>query len=82
MSIGHDNPSAVVKRDLRSSLVEAGFLQERLAKLEASVQTLIAEVEYLRGERAAVVAYLRAYDGESYDFADDIECGEHRKEAP
>ena len=31
-------------------------------------------------ERAAVVAYLRACDGESYDFADDIERGEHRRE--
>jgi len=31
-------------------------------------------------ERAAVVAYLRACDGESYDFADDIEHGEHRRE--
>jgi len=31
-------------------------------------------------ERAAVVAYLRACDGESYDFADDIELGEHRRE--
>ena len=34
-------------------------------------------------EREAVVAYLRACDGESYDFADDIERGEHRrKEEP
>ena len=31
-------------------------------------------------EREAVVAYLRACDGESYDFADDIERGEHRRE--
>jgi hypothetical protein len=31
-------------------------------------------------ERAAVVAYLRACDGESYDFADAIERGEHRRE--
>ena len=30
-------------------------------------------------EREAVVAYLRACDGESYDFADDIERGEHRR---
>ena len=30
-------------------------------------------------ERAAVVAYLRACDGESYDFADDIERGVHRE---
>jgi hypothetical protein len=32
-----------------------------------------------RRERAAVVAYLRACDGESYDFADDIERGAHRE---
>ena len=32
-----------------------------------------------RRERAAVVAYLRACDGESYDFADDIERGVHRE---
>ena len=41
------------------------------------------EQTYARGkaeERAAVVAYLRACDGESYDFADDIERGEHRRE--
>jgi hypothetical protein len=47
---------------------------------EVDFEVLVAEVERLRGERAAVVAYLRACDGESYDLADDIERGEHRRE--
>ena len=43
---------------------------------------LISEVEHLRGERAAVVAYLLA-PGTSCDsnaIADAIERGEHRRE--
>lgn len=28
-------------------------------------------------ERADVIAYLREHDGESYDFADDFEKGDH-----
>jgi hypothetical protein len=49
---------------------------------------LVAEVEHLRGERAAVVAWLREYEGHSSLaslfalMADTIERGEHHKEKP
>jgi hypothetical protein len=63
---------------------------ERLAALldaERENTALRAEVERLRGERAAVVAFLRACEDESCVFADDIafqfaaeiERGEHRR---
>lgn len=45
----------------------------------ADMEALVAEVEYLRGERAAAVAYLRA-PGTSCDpnvLADAFERGEH-----
>ena len=81
MSIGNNDPSAVAIRNLRHVLAQAAFFQERLPPLEASIRTLIAEVEHLRGERAAVVAYLRA-PGTSCDsvtLADNIERGVHRR---
>lgn len=40
---------------------------------------LVAEIERLRGERAAVVAYLRTRPGYG-PVADIIERGEHRRE--
>lgn len=40
---------------------------------------LVSEVELLRGERAAVVAWLRANTCGCYDFASAIERGEHRR---
>ena len=50
MSIGNNDPSAVATRDLRHVLAQAAFLQERLPPLEASIRTLIAEVNELRAE--------------------------------
>lgn len=78
MSINIDPRRAVI-RDLRHVSAQAVFLNDRLTELEASTRTLIAENEYLRGERAAVVAYLRA-PGTSCDpnvLADAFERGEH-----
>jgi hypothetical protein len=46
----------------------------------AALSQLVAEVERLRGERAAVVAWLRANTSGPYDFAEHIERGEHRGE--
>ncbi len=48
----------------------------------ADLAALVAEVEHLRGERAAVVAWLRAeFDTDSVrEAADDIERGDHRRE--
>ena len=52
-------------------------------------EALIAEVEHLRGERAAVVAWLRGgalgtdftqHESYGHAFADGIERGEHRRE--
>ena len=64
---------------------------ERLTALldsERENTALRAEVAHLRGERTAVVAFLRACEDESCVFADDIafqfaaeiERGEHRRE--
>ena len=49
------------------------------------VKELIAELRHARGERAAVVAFLRSFYLRSYgdicaDMADIIERGEHRRE--
>lgn len=44
------------------------------------VKQLIAELREARGERAAVVAWLRANTSGPYDFAEHIERGEHRRE--
>lgn len=55
----------------------------------ADMDALVAEVEYLRGERAAVVAFLRetlatsetAHASDDLDYAIDIIArGEHRRE--
>lgn len=54
----------------------------------AAMDELVAEVEHLRGERAAAVAWLRSQvsqaagdDDYAYDHAADaIERGEHRRE--
>ena len=93
MSIGNNDPSAVAIRNLRHVLAQAAFFQERLPPLEASIRTLVAEVEYLRGERAAVVAWLQAEAQRMYEAGQDrpawftlsnraerIERGEHRSE--
>lgn len=69
----------------------ADFIREEdarfIAAAPATIQTLIEEVEHLRGERAAVVAYLRktAVTADEFDAvadaiakeADAIERGEH-----
>lgn len=85
MSINID-PTRAVIRDLRHVRAQSVFMNDRLTELEASIRTLIAEVEYLRGERAAVVAWLREQDA-TIDFrprvwpmAEMIERGEHRRE--
>jgi hypothetical protein len=49
------------------------------------VKELIAELRHARGERAAVLAFLRSFYLRSYgdicaDMADIIERGEHRRE--
>ena len=44
------------------------------------VKELIAELRHARGERAAVVAFLRSYGDICADMADIIERGEHRRE--
>ena len=85
MSIGNNDPSAVAIRNLRHVLAEAAFFQERLPPLEASIRTLVAEVEHLRGERAAVVAWLRRPTDPvdevlTLRWAREIERGEHRRE--
>ena len=43
-----------------------------------AAKELIKELKYLRGERAAVVAYLRA--SRSQRWASAIQRGEHRRE--
>lgn len=83
--------SSIVIRDLRHVSAQAVFLNDRLTELEASTRTLIAENEYLRGDRAAVVAWLRSDAFIQYwqqalgrlmsdVAADGIERGEHRRE--
>ena len=54
---------------------------EEDAWLRAEVERLKAENEVLRGERAAVVAWLRRQGGRSaWTLTDAIERGEHRRE--
>ena len=88
MSINIDTRRAVI-RDLRHVSAQAVFMNDRLTELEASIRTLIAEVEYLRGERADVVAALRRASNHGPmglslvnldSIADAIERGEHRRE--
>ena len=46
-----------------------------------AVYAVCDELEYLRGERAAVVAWLRRQGGRSaWTLTDAIERGEHRRE--
>jgi hypothetical protein len=82
---------ARIRNNINDGLAaELGKLRAEKVELELGVETMRTRMNNAYAqrnriqneERAAVVAYLRAYDGESYDFADDIECGEHRKEAP
>ena len=79
MSINID-PTRAVIRDLRHVRAQSVFMNDRLTELEASIRTLIAEVEYLRGERAAVVMYLYKRGGICIDVADDIGRGLHIRE--
>lgn len=60
-----------------------------LAVRAEDFNALVAEVERLRGERAAVVAWLRSgagqtdvtrHDSYGHAFAHEIERGEHRRE--
>jgi len=62
------------------ALVEECVTMRRWAEEAAAAEN--ANALDAQKERAAVVAYLRVCDGESYDFADDIEIGEHLKERP
>ena len=72
----------------RALVAEVERLRADNAELELGVETMRTRMNNAyqqrnriqNEERAAVVAYLRACDGESYDFADDIERGEHRRE--
>jgi len=68
-----------LKEDLHV-LRERGDLAGALTATTAELYRLIEEVEYLRRERAAVVAWLRANTCGCYDFASAIERGEHRRE--
>ncbi len=47
----------------------------------AALSQLVAEVERLRDERTAVVAWLRANTCGCYDFASAIERCDHRNES-
>jgi hypothetical protein len=61
-------------------VAEQGMQIARLTNNERVHKLILEQIKYdLKQERAAVVAYLRAGDGESYDFADDIESGVHRE---
>ena len=75
-----------LKEDL-AYLRERGDLAAALTATTAELHRLIEEVEQLRGERAAVVAWLRSRSdimglpsGRAYCWADCIERGEHRRE--
>ena len=80
MSCGERTSSSIAKLHLRSSMVEVNRTLSHLTELNAAINAMIEEVEYLRGERAAVVAWLRSNTCGCYDFAADIERGEHRRE--
>jgi hypothetical protein len=69
-----------LKEDL-AYLRERGDLAAALTATTAELYRLIEEVEYLRGERAAVVAWLRDIPSVMLDEAAyAIERGEHRRE--
>jgi len=69
-------------------MVETNRTLSHLTELNAAINAMIEEVEYLRGERAAVVAWLRnEWEQGSGMFVeaarcsiDCIERGEHRRE--
>ena len=93
MSCGPHTSSSIAKLHLRSSMVEVNRTLSHLTELNAAINAMIEEIEHLRGERAAVVAWLRS---ESFivEFskkenlgrimcdvaAETIERGDHRKE--
>jgi hypothetical protein len=61
-------------------VADQGAQIARLTNNERVHKLVLEQIKHdLKQERAAVVAYLRACDGESYDFADDIERGVHRE---
>ena len=77
-----------LKEDL-AYLRERGDLAAALTATTAELHRLIEEVEYLRGERAAVVAWLRENGSDPSlgvhgwtmrSLADEFERGEHRRE--
>ena len=70
-----------LKEDL-AYLRERGDLAAALTATTAELHRLIEEVEYLRGERAAVVEHLRRFtiSWAPGVLADTIERGEHRRE--
>jgi hypothetical protein len=72
-------------------MIDLDDIKKRIPKYGAGdIKALVEEVERLRGERAAVVAHLRAQAEMAYDntdahhalwlAADEIERGEHRRE--
>ena len=65
--------------------LEAGIAEGEAFFVAPIVKELIAELRHARGERAAVVAFLRSFYLRSYgdicaDMADNIERGKHRRE--
>jgi len=80
------NIKAIKERHLRPEQMENRTFYE--GHIVIDLAALVEEVEYLRGERAAVVAFLRESDtvcmkcGDraTLDLAYRIECGEHRRE--
>lgn len=72
---------AHARDDVADLLIEVRRLSDENRHLYAEVMQLQSRgtsiTHAIERERAAVVAYLRACDGESYDFADDIESGVH-----
>jgi hypothetical protein len=61
-------------------VADQGAQIARLTNNERVHKLVLEQIKHdLKQERAAVVAYLRACDGESGDFADDIERGVHRE---
>lgn len=67
--------------------IEAGIAEGEARNFFVApiVKELIAELRHARGERAAVLAFLRSFYLRSYgdicaDMADIIERGEHRRE--
>ena len=64
-------------------MTDAELAEARLTALldaERENTALRAEVERLRGERPAVVRYLRAVSKQTWEIAAAIERGDHRRE--